>query len=466
MTYCSRLACVFVLLLLVSGLETRTTRAQEVQVPLSPDSTVYTMDAELEQTLDLFPDVQGFREAALFRQSETTYELVIIYQQQGQTLRERRTLTRAEVGALRQRVAQQLQATGTRVNIEQPGRPELLAATTFLGSIEGALIAGALAPDSEPLIAGLPLLAGAGGFFIPFFATQNRPVPEAPGTLTGFGGLQGYAHAGQLSVLLAGSDPEGQAVAGLAAVTGAAEATVGYLMGSRRGWSPGMGEMVAYNGLAGNLLGLGAGLTLVGGGTDFDDGDADARLVAGLSLLGSFTGIYTGHRLGRTGHYTRGDARLYGLSGLLATQLAISAVSVADLADTRAVAGVLTGSGLAGLGAGTALVKGRDFSTYASNLITLGNYAGALLGAGVATLFDGSTDAITVAQAVGAVTGFGITYHVFADEARRATSSSVGVNLRLNVTPALRTVPDTGQRSSEVPLTDRIRPRVTLRASF
>jgi len=110
------------------------------------------------------------------------------------------------------------------------------------------------------------------------------------------------------------------------------------------------------------------------------------------------------------------------------------------------------------------LVKDRDFSTYASNLITLGNYAGALLGAGVATLFDGSSDAITVTQALGAVTGFGITYHVFADEARRATSSSVGVNLRLNVTPTLRTVPRTGQ--SEAALTDRIRPRVTLRASF
>lgn len=467
MTYCCRLACVLVLCLLASGLDTHPARAQEVQVPLSPDSTVYTIDAELEQALGLFPDMQGFREAALFRMSETTYELVIIYRQQGQTVRERRTLTGAEVNAFRQQVARQLQATGTRVNVDQPGRPELLVATTFLGSIEGVLLAGAIAPDSGPLIAGLPLLTGAAGFFVPLFATQNRPIPEAPATLAGFGGLQGYAHAGQLSLLLGGSDLEGRAFAGLAAVTGAAEATAGYLLATRRGWSPGMGEMMAYNGLAGNLLGLGVGLTVAGEGMDFDDRDTDARLVAGLSLLGSFSGIYAGYRLGRTGRYTRGDARLYSLAGLLATQLAISGALVADLDDTRAVAGLLTGSGLAGLGAGTTLVRNRDFSTYASNLIALGNYAGALLGAGIATLFDGSSDAITVAQAVGAVTGFGISYHVFADDARRVTSSTPsGVNLRLNVTPALRTVPSTGPLPSTVDRADRIRPRVTLRASF
>jgi hypothetical protein len=167
--------------------------------------------------------------------------------------------------------------------------------------------------------------------------------------------------------------------------------------------------------------------------------------------------------LGRTESYTRGDARLYGLSGLLATQLAISALVVADADDARAVAGTLTGSGLAGLGVGAALVQGRDFSTYGANLITLGNYAGSLLGAGLATVANGGGDAVTVAQALGAVAGFGITYNIFSDAAQRSASATPRTDLRLRLTPTLHT---TASRAGHHGLSGRIRPGFTLRASF
>lgn len=451
---------------LLTGISPRAVQAQEVQVPLSPDSTVYTLDAELEAELGLFPEVTGFQEAQLFRISENTYELVITYRQQGQTLRERRTLTPSEVVDLRQRVARRLEATGTPVGIEQPGRNELLTWTTILGLAEGGLIIGAVAPDDpSSALAGIPLLTGAAGFFVPLFATQDRPVTEASGTLTGYGGLQGYAHAVQLMGVLGGDDAGGQATAGFAAVAGAAEATTGYVLGAERGWSPGMAEMIAYNGVLGNLLGLGTGYTIAGGDEDLDErNDARIRTIAGTSLMGSLAGMYVGHRLGQTGAYTRGDARLYGLSGLLAAQLAGSALVVGDVDNPRAVASTLTLSGAAGLGVGTALVQGRDFSTYAANLITLGNYAGSLLGAGLATVANGSQDAITITQALGAVAGFGITYNIFAGEAQRTAQSTSRFDLRMSVMPTLRTVPSAHPRSTD--LSERIRPALTLRASF
>lgn len=439
-------------------------QAQEVQVPFTPDSTVYTLDAELRNDLGLFPGVQRFEQAQLFRLAPSRYELVIIYRQDGQRLRERRTLTEAEVGQLRRQIAEGLRGRGTRLGGEQPGRAELLAWTTVLSVTEGGLMVGALDPDNESLAAGLPLLTGAVGFFAPFFATRDRPVTEASGTLTGFGGVQGYAHAVQVAGLLGGQAVDGQTVAGLAAGMGAAEAVLGYHLGATRGWSPGRAEMIAVNGVAGNLLGLGVGITLVGEGDGVQDDAVRARVLAGTSLVGSMAGIALGYRMGRSGTYTRGDARLYSQSGLLAGQLATSLLIVGDLDGASVVGGVLTGAGAAGLSVGAALVRDRDFSTYASNLITLGTYAGSLLGAGLATVANGSSDAVTVLQALGAITGFGITYHTFAPEARRRTASAAETTA---ASPSLKVrLAPSWAASAGASTGTRLRPRLLLQATF
>ncbi len=452
-----RLCWTLAMVLMAGGVAATPALAQEQQVPLDPDSTVYTIDADLRQELGLFPEVQGFQQAQLFQVESQTYELVIQYEQQGQVLRERRTLTAADVEQLRQRVAQQLQSTGTRVGIEQPGRAEVLTWTTILGLAEGGLIVGAIGPDDGSFAAGFPLLTGALGFFVPLFATQDRPVTEASGTLTGYGGLQGYGHIAQIVGLMGGDDVDDQAVAGLAAVGGAAGATAGYVLGAKQGWSPGMAEMIAYNGTYGNFVGLGAGAMLAG-----DDND---RLAAGTSLLGAWAGMYAGHRLGRSGAYTRGDARIYALSGLLGARLAGSLIIVSEIEETRVNAGLLTGMGLAGLGVGTALVKDRDFSTYESNIITLGDLAGSLLGAGLGTVVDGSGDTITVMQALGSVLGFGLTYGIFSGDAgRRASAATSGIDLDLQITPSLGATSLSGARQagSQAPWM----PTVTLRGTF
>ncbi len=439
------------LLAVAGSLGASVAQGQDVQVPLSPDSTVYTIDRSLQQELGLFADVQGFEQARLFRLSDGRYELVVEYRApDGPLFRSRRILSTTDVDRLRRRVADQLLATQTLINREQPGRPELLAWTTALSAAEGGLLIGALNPSNESLAAGLPLLAGAAGFFGPFFATQDRAVTEAAGTLTGFGGLQGYAHGAQVAALLGDDDIDGQVTAGLMALTGATEAIVGYRLGATRGWSPGMAEMIAFNGVAGNLLGFGLGVTVAGD-------EAAARSIAGGALLGSALGGAMGYRLGRTTTYTRGDARIYTQTGLLAAQLAISAVLVGTVEDPRGVGGLLTASGLAGLGVGSILVHGRDFSTYASNLITLGNYAGSLLGAGLATVASGNSDAITVMQALGAVAGFGLTYRVFAPDARRAVPSAQARLLRLRIVPWLSPAPAASVR---------LQPGLTLTARF
>jgi hypothetical protein len=468
---CRLFAILGLLLVLASGGPPQSA-AQETQVPLDPDSTLYTLDADLRQELGLFPEVDGFRRATLYRVSGDAYELVIEYREGGRTLRERRALTTEDVAALRRRVAERMQASGTRVGLDQEGRYDLLTATTFLGLAEAGLLVGASGTDDASAATTATLLGGAAGFFVPLLATRRAKVTEAAATLTGYGGVQGYLHAVELDVLF-GGEADGRTVAGLAALLGAAEGTAGYVVGNRSGWSPGTGEMIAYNGLFGNGVGYSAGLLAVGG--DFDDAGVDndrarASTAAGLALLGSVGGAYAGHRLARTG-YTAGDARIYANAGVAGTQLAGSILATADEVSPRAAAATTLSGFLAGATAGHLAVRDRDYTTTEGNLTVLGSFAGSLLGLAVtagADSEDGTPQLL--ASSVGSLLGLGITAGVFAEDARRrAASEESAVNLQLQLTPKQlppkRAAP-APQAPGSASRAERAVPRLTLRATF
>mgnify|MGYP006434641609 CR=1 FL=1 len=456
------------LVLFALGAVVGTSPAQEVQVPLDPDSTLYTIDADLQQSLNLFSDVSGFQEAVLYQQADGTFELVIQYRENGQTLRTRRALSADEVAALRQRIARQIDATGTRVNVNQEGRADLLTATTLLGIAQGGLLAGAVADEGDALIATLPLLGGGLGFFVPLVASRNATVTEGAAALAGYGGLQGYAHAVELVGLVGGTDADGRFTSGFAAVLGATESVVGYRLGHRRGWSGGTAEMIAYTGSLGNLIGLGTGLLVVGSDDDVEgafDADARTRVISGLSLLGSLGGMWAGHRLAHAERYTEGDARIYLNAGLLGTQLGGSMLAATDAPSEspRFVAATLIASTVGGLAAGTRLLQNRDFDKSDGNIITLGTYAGSLMGSAIAAAGGTDEGGGFLLSTVGAAVGFGVSVSFFADDAERRASSATST-LDLDVRPSVHTPRRLNAGSSS--WTHALRPGLTLRASF
>jgi hypothetical protein len=72
---------------------------------------------------------------------------------------------------------------------------------------------------------------------------------------------------------------------------------------------------------------------------------------------------------------------------------------------------------------------------------------------------------VAVLQALGSLAGSAISYGVFAKDAkRRAQSGTASVNLDLNVTPSMATVP--GPDGRRVRLSDSVVPKVTLTARF
>ncbi len=445
-----------VLLALLGGLAASPAAAQDVQVPLDRDSTLYVLNADLRQEVGLFPEVTGFQEARLFRTDDDAYELVIRQTQNGRSVRERRSLTPAEVEDLRARIAKGMTGTTRLSPGLEKGRYGLIAATTFHGLIEGGLLAGAFDTDGSGA-ATLTLAGGAMGFFVPLLATRNRPVSEAEADMVFYGGLQGYAHAVQVMGVLRGEDLSGRGTAGLAAAGGALEGALWLRAAQRNSWTGGHAEMVSYNGLGGNFVGLGIGGAILGEEPEVDE---VSRVLAGTSLLGSIGGAYLGHRLGRTGRYTDGDARIYAQSALQATNLVGSFLSLQDDGNPRASALLLSGSTVGGAVLGNYLVQGRDFTGTQGSLVGLGSIAGSLLG-GAVTSGTGDGEVVAVVQALGSAAGFGITYAVLEGDARsRAADGTSSLNLDLNVGPTMARLPGGAETEREVV------PRVTLTATF
>ena len=433
--------------------------AQDTQVPVDRDSTVYAVDPALRDAAGLVPEVTGFEEATLYRVEGGGYELVVRYREQGRTRRERRSLSAGEVRDLRAQVTRALAARRAQRSFTQEGRYGLVAATTVHGLIEGGLVAGATGAEGGSA-ATLTLLGGAAGFFVPLFATQGTRVTEGEADATFYGGLQGYAHAAQLAALLAGDDADGRGTAGLAALLGAAEGTAGYLAARRNDWTGGHAEMITYTGLGGNAIGLGLGAALLGEDDTADD-DGRARVFGGTALLGSLAGMYLGHRMGRTDRYTEGDARIYAQTAVQGANLVGSFLSVDEFPNARSGSLLLTGSAVAGGLLGRRLVRDRDFTGTQGNLVGLGSVAGSLLG--LAVTLESDETATAIAQALGSAAGFGVTYGLLEGDARgQAGASTSSFDLDVHVGPGLarRPAPGTGG------LTDRIGPRVRVSASF
>jgi hypothetical protein len=425
-------ACFF-LLAVALLLAAPAAQAQEVQVAFDEAGEVTVIDAELRERLGLFPEVDGFEEARLFRQGEGAYELVIRYAEGGRSLREQRALSAEEVEALRRRVRRARGAGSAPPDERAPlegGRYRFLAATTALGLADVLLLVAATGPEDEEAITAAALLGGTAGFFVPLLLTRDATVTEAEATLTGYGGFQGIGHGVLLSVLVSGGEVDGRGTLALMGALSATEAVAGFRLARATDMRGGTAETMTAGGLYGTSTGAYAGLLVTGG-----EGNGESRIPAFGSLAGSVLGAYGGHRLARAAGYTQGDARIFGTAGLVSTQLAGAALVVADRnpdEDARVSAGALLAGTLGGLALGHRLVRGRDFGVAQGNIAALGALAGSLAGGAVGIIADANEETSVVLSALGSVGGFAGTYFTYRGEAQ-ARERQGGARLRLGL---------------------------------
>ncbi len=398
--------------------------AQEVQVSLDQEGKIEVIDSKLEKKLGLFKDYNNFKEARLFKTSDSTYVLEISYKEQQKVLRTRLPLTADETKDLQKEVTDRIQEKSPETGLDQEGRTKLIRGCLGLSmGFYGWALPAALNTNDGKLAAGLYMLTSGAGYFIPFTATRNMQVSDAAATLFLYGGTRGIWHGIALAGMLSDDPGRGLLFAGIG--VSLAEAFIGFNMADKYNMSAGTAEVIGVGGDFGLGLGLGTAVLM----------ESDRVAAAGTILLGSGLGLISGKWLAGQQPYTRGDAQVLNGTGLLGAYIPLALVDMTGTDNEKAyVAASMLGS-VTGLWLGQKLVKGKDFTTAQGYLIELSELAGGLLGLGFAYILSpkdnvNSTLFLT-SSAVGAAGGFWIMYGYYAPKAESdSQASSWNVNIR------------------------------------
>jgi len=147
------------------------------------------------------------------------------------------------------------------------------------------------------------------------------------------------------------------------------------------------------------------------------NGDDRERAAHSLMLGMTGAGLAGGYLLSQREHYTRGDAYVLRMEGILGAQIMMPiAAAIADKKEKSYTVGAMTG-GVLGVGIGNWLLKDEDFDFNEGALISCGQIAGGLLAGGLTYLIDTNEnfDGLVYhsAIALGSLAGHAFLYHTF-----------------------------------------------------
>ncbi len=410
---------------------------QEVSVPLDSEGHLMVVDAALAARLGIFVgEIPGFEEARLFLQlPDSSYILEISSRRDGQAMRDRRTMTAAEVEELRADLSRRLTDRAPAFGVDHEGRYRLLGGATLMGlALYGWAVPVMFDVEDDATAVGLYMLTAGASFFAPWLSTRYRSVSRGMADLTVYGATRGALHGILAHVTVAGEEDDddgwvssdGRSEAAAAMAGSLAEGLGGYLWARREGFTLAETRFMGLGGDFGMVQGLSVGAIVDGG----------AQTTAGLTLAGGVGGVAAGHRLMRSRDHSTGDVTALATAGWVG---ALTGTALVDLTGTENDrwfgAGVLVGS-LGGLAVGDRLVRPTRFTEGQGRLVALGSLAGGAVGLGVAYLVVGEDQAedesavYLAAGSVGAMTGYALTYRGLAPRAPAGVGIGSGLELR------------------------------------
>ncbi|HSH44715.1 MAG TPA: hypothetical protein VK966_02610, partial [Longimicrobiales bacterium] len=397
----------------------------EEQVTLDAGGTLLRMDAELARRLGLFADVEGLREALLFR-GPAGYTLEITARRNGTLVRERRPLTVAEAAAFQERVGALLLARGAGVGRDQAGRYLLLGTSTAAGlAFYGWAVPSIFDVDSTRGQVALYMLVSAGSILGPWLWSDDRAVTYGMSNAALWGASRGALHGLALHRLLEGADPpefscpdatpecfeeaardqdawKRRRLATALALS-VAEGVGALAWAKHDNASAGDAHLV---GVASDFgAGWGIGLaTLLGA-------EEDGTGVAAAGLAGAAAGLAGGLLLADRRNYGWGDVEVRRAGGLVGGYGGAVLADVAGSDEPELFAGLAVAGSVAGLALTERLLGEREFTAGEGMLVDLGTAAGGLLGLGLAFLATdgGDPTPVLALSALGAGAGFGLT---------------------------------------------------------
>lgn len=417
-----KIKALLIIILLLSISFAVSSYAQEAQVPIDEEGKLEYIDSRLEQKLGLFTEYQNFREARLFQVSDTSFVLEISYQPEEKLLKARLPLSAKEAQEFRLKVTERIKQEKPQVMLNQEGRTRLLRGTLALSlGYYGWAVPVTFDVKDGKTVAALYMLTSGAGFFIPLYVTRNMEVTDAEATFSLYGATRGIVHGMFIYGLFRGRKAGAREAIASGMVGSMSEAIAFFYVADKSNMTPGTAEVICIGGDFG--LGLGIGTTHLANFLREDN----ERLFCTSILCGSGAGLLAGKFLADQQPYTRGDAYVLRGAGILGAYLPLGAVDMSKPKDDKAYTAAAMAGSVAGLGLGHFLVKGKDFTTGQGSLINLGEFAGGLVGLGIAYLASSKDDNSALyltSSAVGATAGFWLVYRSFARSARSYEKSS------------------------------------------
>jgi hypothetical protein len=435
---------------------------------------------QLEQTLRAFPEYTNFHQARLYQVNDTTFEVRVVVESVSNTggrydtVRAKRS--QDDITYLRNRVMLNFNTASVVPMMLTDVRSEasnlLLLNAAVVGAVHGLSVStAALAvslqqgqiatafvnPLQSPLFgAGVGILAfGAGAYLA---VQQDISIPQA--TFASGSLWNGMFHGWSLYGLLAGESVTSRTAdhalgTVLAGVVGSAGETV-LALELAKAWNLSESQAVMMNtlGTFGMLAGVNASIAAFNTplfGQAVSSSAEINRISAATSLGLSALGYWAGHLIGTNERYTYGDGVILASAGIMGMAASLPLASaVRDVAWANVLTTVTTGLGLY---AGTALLKGKDFTTTQGGLVALstlggmglGLYAGALSAISQPAQQRAEVSPLLYGMLLGGAAGFGISYAL---QANVGAAQALTGNLRVDLSPlgfaaALLPVPPT-----------------------
>ena len=398
--------------------------SQEVSVPFDSTGKIQVVDEKLNKQLGLFPNISGFKQAQIFKVSDTLYSLEVTREENGKLIRERKTMTRSEYLRLTAKVDSILAVKPIASEI-RAAKIKLLTGSLILSAgYYGWALPYSMDIEDDRSVVALYMLTSASGFLIPLLATRGQRVTDAEATMAIYGGTRGIIHGVYISRFLK-EDPNSRYVHGVNVATSIIEGVTGCVVAHKTKMSSGTADIIGACGDFGSWLGWGTAFLA---DYTFDDHPKEK---SGLVLLGQALGIAAGKLWSEKQDFTRGDATIVYGSGVLGGFLGGGIAQALDRDNADLTVGSAMVGSVLGLVAGGAMTKGRDFTTGQAALIALSETACGLLGLGISYLTTDNWGVYTLGTALGAGLGFGLAYKAFEGKVKVGELGRLSVNVNL-----------------------------------
>jgi hypothetical protein len=385
---------------------------QTVETPVSFDGQgrVFRLSPEANRAAGVFPDLADFDHVELWRSD--TAVLVQVYHRDG--TRSGRTLTPADLDAIRIRTDTYLSLRPVRQVLDQEGRGRFLFEQLPIAlGWYGPSVLIIIQPDDLRIASGVYLLSSAASYFIPMAYTAGARVTNAQAHLSVSFGYRGILAGFLLSDLLQVHDETPRWNAMFMLGTSIGGQVAGRILADR--FSLGQATLVTnYT----DLGTMGGALTGVIVENTLLRDQFNSTPLSALTLAGMAAGIVAGNARAQRWNCTEGQVIVDRTGGLLGAAVAPALYYVATGAqlfhrDGGADLEVLSALAIGGAVAGTWWTETRlhdlPLSISSGYIVAGTTIAGGLVGAGLGFMFNTSNPEermVVATTAAGGVAGF------------------------------------------------------------